>query len=65
MEKLENGIFTHAILEYIATYQREEITVNALKKYLEDRVEELTNGMQKPTSRQDTMDIDWGLFNEN
>lgn len=64
-EKLENGIFTHAILEYIATHQREEITVNALKKYVEDRVEELTDGMQKPTSRQDTMDIDWGLFDEN
>lgn len=62
--KLENGVFTHTILEYIALHQGEAITVTELKKYVEDRVEELTKGMQKPTSRQDTMEVDWMLFGE-
>jgi hypothetical protein len=62
-KKLENGVFTHAILEYINEHQGQEVTVNTLKKYVEDRVEELTNGMQKPTSRQETMEVDWVLIN--
>jgi hypothetical protein len=37
------------------------LTVNKLKQYAEKRVEEITNGKQKPTSRQETMEIDWGL----
>ena len=40
---------------------KEALTVNKLKNYVEKRVEEITNGDQKPTSRQETMEIDWGL----
>jgi hypothetical protein len=39
----------------------EILTVNKLKQYVENRVEEITNGKQKPTSRQETMEIDWGV----
>jgi hypothetical protein len=39
----------------------EKLTVNQLKKYVEERVVEITNGKQEPTSRQETMDIDWGF----
>jgi len=31
--------------------------VNTLKQYAEKRVEEITNGRQKPTSRQETMEL--------
>lgn len=58
-KKLENGVFTYAILEYMQENANTSISVNALKKYVEDRVEELTNGLQKPTSRQETMEADW------
>jgi hypothetical protein len=30
-----------------------------MKNYVESRVEEITNGEQKPTSRQETMEVDW------
>ena len=61
-QRLENGVFTHTLLEYIAKQQNETIWVNALKKFVEDRVEELTNGLQRPTSRQETMEVDWELW---
>jgi hypothetical protein len=35
------------------------LKVNTLKQYAEKRVEEITAGKQQPTSRQETMDIDW------
>lgn len=61
-KKLENGVFTYAILEYMQQNATSSISVNALKKYVENRVEELTNGLQKPTSRQETMEVDWELY---
>ena len=36
-----------------------ELKVNTLNQYTEKRVEEITNGKQKPTSRQETMEVDW------
>jgi hypothetical protein len=56
---IENGAFTYCILEYIKKNQAEEIKVNSLKQYAEKRVEEITNGKQNPTSRQETMEVDW------
>jgi WD40 repeat protein len=61
-KKIENGIFTYAILEYIQQNTQKNLSVNSLKKYVENRVEELTNGLQKPTSRQETMEVDWDVF---
>jgi hypothetical protein len=56
---IENGAFTYSILECIKQNQGKELKVNTLKQYAEKRVEEITNGKQKPTSRQETMEVDW------
>jgi WD40 repeat protein len=56
---ITNGAFTYSILECLKQNEGKELKVNALKQYAEKRVEEITNGKQKPTSRQETMEIDW------
>ena len=62
-KSIKNGAFTYCVLEYLKMHEgdKEALTVIQLKKYVEKRVEEITNGDQKPTSRQETMEIDWGL----
>jgi hypothetical protein len=60
-ETIENGAFTFSILECLEQYQGKELKVNTLKQFAEKRVEEITNGRQKPTSRQETMEVDWGV----
>ncbi|MEY2764900.1 MAG: hypothetical protein RLZZ205_1324, partial [Bacteroidota bacterium] len=59
--KIENGAFTYSVLEYLAKEitDQDRCTVNGMKNYVERRVEEITNGEQKPTSRQETMEVDW------
>jgi hypothetical protein len=60
---ISNGAFTFSILEYLTQHQNDKntLTVNKLKQYAEQRVTEITEGKQKPTSRQETMEVDWGL----
>jgi hypothetical protein len=60
-QKIENGAFTYSVLEYLKAHEgkTDALTVNKLKQYVEQRVEEITNGKQKPTSRQETMEVDW------
>jgi len=58
-ETIQNGAFTFSILECLEQYQGKELKVNTLKQFAEKRVEEITNGKQKPTSRQETMEVDW------
>jgi hypothetical protein len=58
---IENGAFTYSILECLKQNEGKELKVNTLKQYAEKRVEEITNGKQKPTSRQETMEVDWGV----
>jgi hypothetical protein len=60
-KKIENGAFTYSVLEYLKANEgkTDALTVNKLKQYVENRVEEITNGKQKPTSRQETMEVDW------
>jgi hypothetical protein len=62
-KSIENGAFTYCVLEYLKMHEgdKEALTVNKLKNYVEKRVEEITNGKQQPTSRQETMEIDWEL----
>jgi hypothetical protein len=50
-------------LECLKQNVGKELKVNTLKQYAEKRVEEITNGKQKPTSRQETMEVDWKLIN--
>jgi WD40 repeat protein len=54
---LANGVFTFSILELMN--QRDRISVSELKTLVGKRVEELTNGLQKPTSRNENIENDW------
>ena len=56
-KEIENGAFTFSVLECLNRTQ--DLKVNDLKLYVEKRVEEITKGKQKPTSRQETMEVDW------
>ena len=56
---IENGAFTFSVLEYLKQREGGKIKVTELKQYAEKRVEEITEGKQKPTSRQETMEVDW------
>ncbi len=56
----KNGVFTYAILE--AMRNKPEMKIGELKKIIGARVVELTNGMQKPTSRNETIAVDWQLW---
>jgi hypothetical protein len=54
---LKNGVFTYSILELMQ--QQNEIKVSELKSKVGIRVYELTNGLQKPTSRNETIGNNW------
>ncbi len=57
---LKNGVFTFAILEAMKNHPT--IKISELKKIVGERVEQLTNGMQKPTSRNETIAVDWNVW---
>ena len=59
-DDLENGVFTFSLLE--AMQQNNTIKVSELKKYVGQRVEELTKGLQKPTTRNELKDFDWTVW---
>ena len=57
---LKNGVFTYCILE--AMEKNKTMKISELKKIVGQRVEELTNGLQKPTSRNENISTDWTLW---
>ncbi|MGQ0738331.1 MAG: caspase family protein [Bacteroidota bacterium] len=57
---LKNGVFTYSILE--AMDKNLTMKISELKKTVGERVEQLTNGLQKPTSRNETIAVDWNLW---
>ncbi len=57
---LKNGVFTYSILE--AMKQHPTMKISELKKIVGERVEQLTKGMQKPTSRNETISVDWNMW---
>ena len=57
---LKNGVFTYSILE--AMEKNKTMKISELKKIVGERVEQLTNGMQKPTSRNETIAVDWDIW---
>jgi len=57
---LKNGVFTYCILE--AMDKNKTMKVSELKKIVGQRVEELTNGLQKPTSRNENISVDWEIW---
>jgi hypothetical protein len=38
------------------------LKIGELKKIVGERVEQLTNGLQKPTSRNETIAVDWNVW---
>lgn len=59
-DDLKYGVFTYSIIE--AMKQHSEMKINELKKIVGEKVEQLTNGMQKPTSRSEAVSADWNLW---
>ncbi len=57
---LKNGVFTYSILEAMNKYPT--MKISELKKTVGERVEQLTKGLQKPTSRNETIAVDWNLW---
>ena len=57
---LKNGVFTYSILEAMNKYQT--LNISELKKIVGERVEQLTKGLQKPTSRNETIAVDWNVW---
>jgi WD40 repeat protein len=56
---LKNGVFTYSLLE--AMNNNPTIKISELKKIVRERVEQLTNGLQKPTCRNENIAVDWIL----
>jgi WD40 repeat protein len=66
-EEWNNGAFTYALLEGIRTKKADtnqdgEFTVSELRDYVIDKVQSLTDGEQKPTSRRENLDFDFRIF---
>ena len=57
---LKNGVFTYSILEAMNKYPT--LKISELKKIVGERVEQLTKGLQKPTSRNETIAVDWSVW---
>lgn len=65
--KWANGVFTYCVLKGLKDLAADAdkdgvITVTELQNYVSVQVEKLTNGKQKPTSRQTNFDNDWEIW---
>ncbi len=60
VDNLPNGVFTYCILEAMNKYPK--MKISELKKIVGDRVVEITKGLQKPTSRNETVAVDWEIW---
>ena len=60
VDNLPNGVFTCCILEAMNKYPT--MKISELKKIVGERVVELTKGLQKPTSRNETIAVDWQIW---
>ncbi len=58
--ELQNGVFTFCFLQMLKSKQT--CSVQELKKNISTEVERKTNGAQKPTSRSETSNFDWGVW---
>ncbi|MCB9252911.1 MAG: caspase family protein [Flavobacteriales bacterium] len=68
-EQWKNGVFTYSILFGLSEMNADKnlddkISVNELKEYVGQKVSELTDGAQKPTSRQQNLEFDWIIRNK-
>jgi WD40 repeat protein len=63
----KNGLFTYCLLDGVKTKkadfnQDKEITINELRRYINNKVQELSNGKQNPTSRIENIKNDFVIF---
>ncbi len=58
--ELGHGVFTYSVIEAMKNHP--SMKVSELKKYIGDRVTELTNGLQKPTTRNEPVAADWNVW---
>ncbi|UXP33687.1 caspase family protein [Reichenbachiella agarivorans] len=63
----QNGVFTYALLEGLKSGNCDknldgEVQISELKNYVFDRVEQLTNGKQHPTSRRENLEFDFVVW---
>ena len=66
-EQWKNGVFSYAVMkgtkEGAADKNNDKIiSVNELQDYVLNEVEKLTNGHQKPTVRQESLEADWRVW---
>ena len=62
-----NGVFTYAILNGLKNNAADangngEVSVSELRSYVIEQVQELTDGKQKPTSRQENIEFDFRVW---
>lgn len=57
---LKNGVFTYCILQMLKEHPN--CTVQQLKEFVSTEVERLTNGLQKPTSRNEVVGFNWQVW---
>ena len=57
---LKDGVFTYSILEYMKDHST--CTVTELKKYVNERVISLTEGLQQPTARTENLNYNWSVW---
>ena len=60
IDNLPNGVFTYCMLEAMNKYP--SMKISELKKFVGERVVEITKGLQKPTSRNETIAVDWEIW---
>ncbi|WP_370391103.1 caspase family protein [uncultured Winogradskyella sp.] len=58
--ELKNGVFTYCILNQLR--EKETISVSELKTLVGKQVQEITNGLQQPTSRNETIENNWKVW---
>jgi len=66
-ESWKNGVFTYSLLNGINSFDADKnndnkITVSELQNYVITQVQKLTNGMQKPTMRQENIENDFVIW---
>lgn len=57
---LRNGVFTYTILEALDKFKT--LRAAELRRYVSERVSELTRGLQQPTVRNETRARDWSVW---
>src|SRR5262249_15598342 len=68
-EQWNNGVFTYCIRKALETGEADRtvgnldgmVSVQELLNYVSEKVTELTNGNQRPTSRRENLEYDWRI----